>query len=241
MKLTRRIRKIFFPESCPTCREIIPFSKSCCLSCEASVCRLPEDFCLHCNSRKCFCTEKDEKLRHLTAPFIYSGAIKSAIAEYKFSREKGYADFFAGELFKSIMSSFPDAEFDCVSFVPSDKEMLRKRGFNQSELLSKRLARLMFIPHCELLIKSRATLRQHYLSGEKRRQNPKGAFTLCENADVENKTVLLCDDIKTTGSTLLACEKVLLEAGARDVYCAVIAVPVYGNSSKKLDKERENI
>lgn len=139
------------------------------------------------------------------------------------------------------MLSFPDTDFDCVSFVPVSRQTLKVRGFNQSELISRRLAKKLFIPHRELLIKSRATLRQHYLSGEKRRQNPKGAFTLSENADVKNKTVLLCDDIKTTGSTLLACEKVLLEAGAKDVYCAVIAVPVYGNSGKELDKEKENI
>lgn len=241
MKLSGRIKKIFFPERCQLCKRIIPFSAAYCLECEAELCRLPEEFCVHCNSRKCVCRADNEKLRHLTAPFLYSGAIKSAIADYKFNRERNYAEFFSQELFRSVMLSFPEADFDCVTFVPVSKNTLKDRGFNQSELISRALAKKLFIPHSELLIKSRTTLRQHYLTGEKRKQNPKGAFSLSENADVKNKTVLLCDDIKTTGSTLLACEKALLEAGAKDVYCAVIAVPVYGNNSKELDKEQENI
>ena len=60
------------------------------------------------------------------------------------------------------------------------------------------------------------------------------------NADIKGKTVLICDDIKTTGSTLLACEKALLNGGAKDVYCVVVALPVYG-SADRLDKDQKNI
>lgn len=241
MRLLRRIKKLFFPERCQTCKGIIPFSAAYCLKCEAELCRIPESFCPHCNSRKCACGSANERLRHIASPFLYTGAVKGAIADYKFKRERNYAGFFSDEIFKSIMLSFPDVSFDVVSFVPVSRQTLENRGFNQSELLSRRVAKRLLVPHGELLVKSRVTLRQHYLSGEKRRQNPKGAFALSQNADVKNKTVLLCDDIKTTGSTLLACERALLEAGAKDVYCAVIAIPIYGNGGKELDKEHENI
>lgn len=68
----------------------------------------------------------------------------------------------------------------------------------------------------------------------------KDAFAITENADLKGKTVLICDDVKTTGSTLKAAEEALLKGGAERVYCCAVATPVFA-SADILDKESENL
>ena len=77
--------RIFFPEKCIHCRKIIPFSDSFCHRCSLIECRTPESFCFHCNSRECRCQEHNSKLRHLTAPFLYTDAAKELIRDGKMS------------------------------------------------------------------------------------------------------------------------------------------------------------
>ena len=158
----------------------------------------------------------------------------------KFKSEKEYADFLTEGMLRSVLESFSYKDIDLVTFVPMSRKSERKRGFNQSKLLAEKLAKKLFLPCEDTLVKIRETSNQHKLSREMRRENIKDAFALKNNADIKGKTVLICDDIKTTGSTLLACEKALLNGGAKDVYCVVVALPVYG-SADRLDKDQKNI
>jgi len=118
---------------------------------------------------------------------------------------------------------------DIILPVPLHKRRLRWRGFNQSALLAKHLASNLLpqniIPFNEsILTRSRYTLPQMKISDyQHRKQNIAGAFMLSPGADVKNKTILLVDDIATTGSTIFECAKVLKAGGAQAVFAIVVA------------------
>lgn len=231
MSIFQKILKIFFPERCPLCGEIIEFHKNSCEKCRNSPLRISESFCHHCgyDKERCLCESGNISFPHISALYLYSGRIKQQIHQFKFGGDRQLSKHFGDEMAFRVAECFYEADFDCVTFVPMRKSAEKERGYNQSELLAKRIAQKLFIPCEGLLIKTHETKKQHELVAEERKSNLKGAFALSQNADIKGKTVLLCDDIKTTGSTLKECEKVLFQNGAKDVYCICIALSDYGD------------
>ena len=237
MKISKYISRIFFPGKCIHCGSIIPFSDDFCRQCSLKECTVPEGFCFHCNSRQCRCEDTDTKLRHICAPFIYTDGAKRLLTELKFKGKSYSAELISEEIARKVISDFPDVRFDFVTFVPMSDNAEKRRGYNQSEVLARKIAGKLFLPCREALKKTKDTPKQHYLNASGRRQNLADAIILREGTEIKGKTVLLLDDIKTTGSTLTVCEEVLLSAGARDVYCAVAAIPVFGNIPRSIDKK----
>jgi len=111
--------------------------------------------------------------------------------------------------------------FDYIVPVPSSKKRIRQRGFNQAALLGQYTANELSIPMQEnVLLKSSETKSMRGSSGLDRRQMLKEAFTVTDNSKVKDKTILLLDDVITTGSTADECSKTLKNAGA--AYVGVI-------------------
>ena len=110
---------------------------------------------------------------------------------------------------------------DCITEVPLSPARYRRRGFNQAEKIASHLGRLCGIRHeAGLLLRSRETEAQRSLSAEERRRNVEGAFAVAggKGGLVSGKSILLIDDIYTTGATAAACGRALREAGARRLY-----------------------
>ncbi len=124
----------------------------------------------------------------------------------------------------SVKKSFPDENFDIITFIPQTKKEATKRGYNQGELLATEVGKLLAIPTEPLLVKLYETERQHSLPFLSRSGNVFGTFDVCNKALVKDKKILLIDDIKTSGSTLNECSKMLRLYEAQSVHCAVIAV-----------------
>jgi ComF family protein len=97
-----------------------------------------------------------------------------------------------------------------------------QRGFNQSERLGQALARRLHVNCRRWLKRSRATPKQTTLAPSLRRENVRGAFRVTRNAEVRGKTVLLIDDVLTTGSTAHEAARALRGAGASQVVVAVL-------------------
>jgi competence protein ComFC len=110
-----------------------------------------------------------------------------------------------------------------ISFAPIHAVKLRSRGFDQSELLAKSIADKSNFDFMKLLYRNRQTLTQVGLSKVERESNLKGAFNLRDTLPYLPKSVMLIDDIFTTGSTLNECAKVLKEGGVGQVYGFVFA------------------
>ena len=112
--------------------------------------------------------------------------------------------------------------FDLVAYVPMTRKATAKRGFNQSEVFARIISKRLNLDfEKNVLIKIRETKPQKSLNAAQRRTNLKGAFKVAK--DVDGKSVLLVDDIITTGATLKENAKMLYKAGARRVTALTFA------------------
>jgi ComF family protein len=153
---------------------------------------------------------------------VYEGLLKDLVLRYKFHGQLGLSLFLQG-LLQHALSRSNGRVFDIVVPVPLHPKKLRRRGFNQSLELVKGLDRKgQGTVEPAAIIRIRNTPDQHALTRVERMRNLEGAF-LADSTRVGGQSVLLVDDILTTGATAEAATKALLKAGARDVSLAVLA------------------
>ena len=232
MKLKRIISWIFFPEKCEICGEIKPFLKPYCPKCGIDGKAIAITACPDCGHEKCMClTDAYIKLPHFSAVYYYEGQIKRSLLRFKFYSESSYADIFGKAMADRIKELYSNTEFDGICFVPMTKQAQLKRGYNQSELLALKISEELNIPLVPCLRKVRQSQNQKNLSARERAENVTDSFEVKPKSDIKGKTIILCDDIKTTGSTLKECSDTLLKAGAKDVYCICLALTPYFNST----------
>lgn len=156
------------------------------------------------------------------ALYAYRGVVRDSIVDFKFNGRREYAVFYAERLAEQIPRSFSGVRFDAVSAVPISAARKKKRGYNQSELIAKPLAKRLGVPYGEFLVKTGDNPEQHFLGKEQRAANVRGVYR-ARGESARDKSVLLVDDIVTTGATLSECARVLYGAGARFVACAAVA------------------
>lgn len=155
----------------------------------------------------------------------YSGAAKRSVHALKFDGCVQNAVGLARFMSDSVKKNFAGVKFDFVCCVPLSESSLKRRGYNQSALLAKKIAKELGVPFEEkLLSRPFQGKEQKTLGGIERFGGVIGAFDCAENKITENAAVLLCDDISTTGATLNECAKLLLLRGADKVYCVSAAI-----------------
>lgn len=159
--------------------------------------------------------------RHLLfrneAVMAYDSATRSAILSFKFHRRTSLARPLSRLLIRRYGETFSHQTPDLILPVPLHPKRLRERGYNQSALLAAPLAKAVGVPYREdLLLRVRNTPPQSSLQDRRERlTNLENAFRC--TAPLHGEHVLLIDDVCTTGSTLVECARVLLEAGAGKV------------------------
>ena len=175
-----------------------------------------------------------DKINYSSSVFFYSPPIKELIIEYKFKRCTAYADVFAEYMYVYMEALFGDNQtFDMVIPVPLSEKRFKQRGFNQSELLSERVSAHFGFPHnTTALVRTKSTSRQSGLPGWKRAKNMENAFCADRNM-VAGKSVLLIDDVFTTGNTARACANVLYDADASSVTVFTVARKRQFNKSRE--------
>ena len=155
--------------------------------------------------------------------FYYDGAVKDGIHALKFKRKSWRAAVFGRCIAENAASCFPDA-FDAVTFVPVSLRRNWERGFDQAHLLARSAAKTLQLPMFRTLRKVRNNPAQSTLTDpEQRRQNVKNVYRPFRAARIKDRRFLLVDDVITTGSTITAGAQVLMEAGAKCVFCASLA------------------
>jgi len=154
----------------------------------------------------------------------YEGPLREAIHRWKYE-EKNYLSLFFGEKLAEGFCRYWDPQsFDLIIPVPLHSKRLRERGFNQALLLVKELSRRTRIPYSKRLLQKRIlTPPQVNLSGGEREKGVRGSFHIQRDEEIEGKSILLVDDVYTTGATVNECSKVLLKAGAERVDVLTIA------------------
>ncbi len=182
------------------------------------VCGVPQQYKTPCLS----CLFKPPPFRRTLAPFLYAPPLSSAICELKYEKRIHFVREIALLWLQTLKGQFlTETENFSVCPVPLHHRRLLKRGFNQSHLLAYQIFGKRKVK--DLLVRHRATIPQVALSRQERLRNVRGAFKVRPGAQVAGKKILLFDDIFTTGATLRECAKVLRNAGAAEVWVAVIA------------------
>ena len=151
----------------------------------------------------------------------YAGGLERVLHAFKFERH----DFLAaplGDLVAERLAERGDVAFDVIVCVPMHRGKERRRGYNQAALVAEAVGRRVGTPfRRSLLAKNAERETQSTLSRGARAANVRGVFTA--TSLVEDKSILIVDDICTTGETLRACAEVLLAAGAKRVCAITIA------------------
>jgi competence protein ComFC len=160
---------------------------------------------------------QSEALSGVSVGAYYAGAVKELILQLKFHRLRAATDA-AARLIIARSAEWP--ELEVVTSVPVAASRYRERGYNQSELIAKAVARLSGLPYSPALGRLTAT-HQIGLDRETRFAQVAGAFYAVRL--LPGRRVLIIDDVVTTGATLSECAQVLTSAGARSVWAAAVA------------------
>lgn len=192
---------LFFPKKCIFCRK-----------------KSESEICDGCQAELPWILEQEGGC---LAPLAYTGLVREMLHRFKFGGRTGYARLL-GALIGDCLRDARMAEADIISWVPSSALRIRKRGYDQSRLLANETGRRLSLPVVGLLEKTRHNESQNKLSDpEERRRNVAGAFISC--ARLSGETVILVDDIYTTGATMRECAGALASAGAGKVTMVCVA------------------
>ena len=202
---------------CPLCKEKEVFMEEpCCKCCGRGILRREESLCGNCK-RHSFSFSGGMILYQLTEE------IEGAITELKYHGRKDKGLFFGMRAGERFQEKLKDLGIQGIVPVPIHKERRRKRGYNQAEIIGKGLEKQTGIPlYSDVLKRNKKTKALKDCSPAERLQNLFSAMD-CEELSEELKRILLVDDIFTTGATMEACSRKLLDAGAEEVYILAIA------------------
>jgi ComF family protein len=146
--------------------------------------------------------------------YLFEGPLRDTIHRYKYREEHARAASLAGLLLDG--ARLDPARYDLIAHVPLHARRRRQRGYDQSQLLARAVARALNVPAAEGLLRSVRTRPQVGLGYQERQENVRGAFAW-SGASLAGARVLLLDDVITTGATMRAAASPLLEAGASRV------------------------
>lgn len=213
MKLVQILLDLIYPPRCMFCHNFLSRG-------EKAVCR-------YCRENLPVLEVKNRSIvlrgiPRCTALFRYEGDVRQAILRYKFHGLSFYGREFAAMLAEYLT----DEELSCdeISWVPLSKRRKRTRGYDQAQLLAEALAATIKVPCRGLLVKQKDAVPQSGSGGrEERKVNIRNAYRIKKEMDIRGKSILLVDDIVTTGATLEECAAVLTAAGAACVNAVTIA------------------
>lgn len=235
MSWMRDLLDLFFPRIlCPLCGEEkeLNFGELC------SICsdRLPKingEICFFCGrpifAGECFsCQGQVYNFKFNRSWGLYKDGLKKGIYKFKYGGRTELKRVFAEFMADTVLN---EPEYGCIEqllAVPLHEIRLKQRGYNQAELLGSELAGrlgLEFLP--KVLVREKNTAAQSGLSREERKLNLDSVFRVNKCKQIKNRTLLLVDDIFTTGATADACAQALLQAGSKQVLVITLAAGEY--------------
>ncbi len=219
---------IFFSqEQCAVCQTTELVGKmGLCTICETEVARHTDPKCPKCGRQSdglcANCRRMTMAFDAGDMVFVYDGVIRERLLEFKNDGGRRYTTFFAKWMVRQL-SERDWPTFDVVTAVPSYRFRKFQRGYNPPELLAKAIAEYIHVDYDPKLL-TRVQHRGHMTdkTAKERRKQADANFAMGEG-NIGNKTVLLVDDITTTGATLHVCAKLLKEMGAAKVYVLAAA------------------
>ena len=216
---------LIFPQRCIGCgRE----GELICNSCLTAFPRVMPPLCPRCGRPQSSgilcssCVSWQAEIDGIRSPFRFEGVARQAVHQLKYQNLRSLVTPLARLLNNYLIAN--SVPFDVLVPVPLHRKRLKERGYNQSGLLARELSKLNerpFVDNC--LIRQQPSPPQARTSSVEERQiNVAGAFT-CRDRRLQDKQVLLIDDVATSGATLDACAGALKAAGATSVWGLTLA------------------
>lgn len=208
------------------------FCKFICEECAGELEYIGENFCTKCGKRltaanyeRMLCTDCAEKLRMFEKCFCvfqYNKSARKMAAMFKYEHRKDKLELVSFSLAAKLRYELKDIKIDALVPVPVHKSRLKDRGYNQAEVIAEIVGRGINIPvKRNMLIRNAQTKAQNSLNRNQRIVNLRQAFSVGYTKEAA-ESVLIIDDIYTTGATMEACTEALLAAGVKKVYGACI-------------------
>lgn len=223
--------ELFFPRKCILCGTVLQKgSYGVCAGCRSKLPVIKEPRCLHCGKpidsiRQEYCTDCTGRTSSLDggiALWEYTDSMRQVMADFKYGGCESDAEFFANEFAAYHSVKLQSWNIQAIVPVPLHWRKRWFRGYNQAESFAGILGQKLSVPvYTEVLKRIRYTEPQKGLDSRQRRKNLQGAFDAAKDAENRIKnctTILLVDDIYTTGATLEACADVLRRLGVQRVY-----------------------
>lgn len=222
---------ILYPRRCPVCDDIVaspeklihtaclkklsPVRQPVCKRCGKEVLSDRIEYCFDCSRHK-------RSFESGMALLNYNESAKHSMSAIKYRNKREYLDFYAEAIDVRFYKRVQNLKPQVLIPVPVHASRKRKRGFNQAEELAVRLGKRWGLPvESSFLMRTKKTTAQRDLDPQERLRNLQEAFGTAKERTAPD-TVLLVDDIYTTGSTVEACTRVLLAAGVKKVWILVI-------------------
>lgn len=223
---------LLYPRRCPICDEPVKVSEGdICTECYSKLKIITGSVCFICgkplinNEQECCadCLKRKHKFTFGRALYAYE-SIQTSIYKFKYSNRQEYAEFFGKEMAMHFAAFVKLTKAEALIPVPISRSRRKKRGYNQAELLADVMGKQLNLPVYRNLVKRvKNTLPQKELNAYERQKNLKKAFKLAQN-DVKLNSIIVMDDIYTTGSTIDALAGVLLTSGVQKVYFLTLSL-----------------
>lgn len=208
--MINKILEIFFPKTCTICGKI--YKNWICPKCYLKIKK---------ELKYCIIKEKDFHIMFLG---FYENNLRNSLLKFKFNEKAYLSNLFIEVIKKNDNFINCIKKYDYIIPVPMHKNNKKIRGYNQTEILAKKLAEECKIKYLEnVLVKIRQNKRQSTLDRKQRRENVKDVYKLNNIESIKNKKILLMDDIYTTGNTVEACKNELKKGQAQEIDILVIA------------------
>lgn len=231
--LWRQTVELIYPPFCVLCDCVLDHGtdKVLCDVCEETYPILEDDLCVICSKplqdkskERCLdCRKRVHFFEEGKALWVYEEAVKEAVKAFKYHNRREIGVLFAKAMARYYNENI-DWPIDMVVPVPLHAKKLHQRGFSQTLLLANTFSKMT---HCSLekkvLFRMTFTIPQEGLTDKDRIRNVMEAFK-ADEACVRGKSILLIDDVYTTGATLDGCGKALIDAGAENVYFMAVAI-----------------
>lgn len=198
-----------------------------------------ENYCIICNEHDCMCICEDceKKIRKciikksdifylnkfkISSYAYYGGVIKKLILKLKYEN-----DFTAGELLSRLLVEYILENIDyhnfVISYIPMSNRSKRIRGFNQCEYIGKKISKRLSIKCIKVLIKEKNNREQKTLCKSERFENVQGIFSINNKINISGLSIILIDDVVTSGATMIEAYKILKKYGAKEIKLLTLA------------------
>lgn len=236
MNIFKYLTDIVFPPRCLFCGEYMPAGVRplVCEKChkkadafKGNCCRCHTDF-VYLDGLPCCNTCKSA--RHpfdgVVSAYFYSGGVRRAVVEHKFNFNFNNSKTLSVHLSEVLLTLFSKNTPDFIIPVPTSRERLWERGYDPLLEIAEEISDVTTIPLLEnVLIKHKNVPQQSMVSSVRQRlRNVRGCFSLKDKTALKGKTVVLLDDVYTTGATSRECAKVLKRNGCKYVFIATVAI-----------------